>query len=255
MRKKRILSIFAAVAMAFYLAGCQSDKISTGQVELIDEESQQTTAVIEETTKESEQINSNTKNIVQTDEETQQVTNKTTDKTTDYDLFNYPVYPVPDGWSFEKICSLIEINGAPLKFPCTLEEFSNINNNITIEKPNDGLGFHDIYYNNINVGSLSFNNDTGISNFIRFNYYDDDTEECIDVMTFAGYTAEQEAEINNFMDENFNLSDDRSEFSSEDFYRKVYEFEQSDKKMEFTICFDDSKLYLIRIKLEELGNE
>ncbi|MCH5194435.1 MAG: M56 family metallopeptidase, partial [Oscillospiraceae bacterium] len=154
-------------------------------------------------------------------------------------------------WSFEKICSLIKIDGTPLKFPCTFEEISSINN-ITIEDPNDGLGFYDIYYNGTNVGLISFDKDTGTSRFISLYYYDDEAEENIDGLTFAGYSAEQETEINNFMDENFNISYDRSDLSAEDFYRKVYEFEQGNQKMEFTIDFDDSKLYLIRIRLDEI---
>ncbi|MCH5348921.1 MAG: hypothetical protein J1E40_06320 [Oscillospiraceae bacterium] len=215
MKKKQFISVIAAVTLC--LAGCYSD---------IDKELvEQSSSDIQQTTADTEQIN---------------------EETTDYDS---------DDWNFEKICALVEIDGTHLKFPCTLEEISNIDNNIIIENPDDGLGFYYIYYNNTNIGLISFDKGTGISKFILLYYYDDESEENIDGMTFAGYSAEQETEINNFMDETFKLSDDRSDLSVEDFYRKVYEFEQGNQKMEFTIVFNDSKLYLVRITLEDINNE
>ena len=214
MKKVHFISIILAAALC--LAGCYSD---------IDKELvEQSSSEIQQTTADTEQIK---------------------EETTDHDI---------DEWSFEKVCSLVEIDGTPLKFPCTLEEFSNISNNIITEK-SDGLGFYDIYYNDINVGLLGLNKDTGISRALLLYYYDDESEESIDGMTFAGYSAEQETEINNLLDKNFNISYDRSDFSVEYFYRKLYEFEQGNQKMEFAIVFNDSKLYLVRITLEDINNE
>ena len=139
-----------------------------------------------------------------------------------------------------------------MKFPCTFDEISNISDNIKVEKADTDFNYYDIYYGETNVGTISFKKDTGISDVIKCDYYNDDTDETIHEMTFAGYTAEQESEINDYLAENFTLSLESHSSSARNFYRKVYAFKNNNQKMELTICFENSKLYLIIITLKEI---
>ena len=161
-------------------------------------------------------------------------------------------YPASEEWSFEKICSLVEIDGTPLKFPCTLDEFLSHNDNIKAEKLDDIYNYYDIYCNDKNVGLLSIKKDTEISDYMRCDYYNNEEDEYINEMTFAGYTVEQESEINKFLDENFNVSYERSSPLVGSFYQRGYIFEQNNKILEFTVCFENSKLCLVIIKLDEI---
>ena len=125
MRKKRFLSLLAAVAVTFCLVGCRSDT-DTGHVELIDEVSQQITTVTEQ--------------IEQTSDLSEIKT----------------IEPPEDGWTLEQLNEVMYLNGKPFKLPCTLEDLGN---EYTVDDRNinkyTGYIHTTLYFNSIRIGQIT----------------------------------------------------------------------------------------------------
>ncbi len=225
--KHRILSIFVAIVVTLSLSACQNG--DTEQTATLSDSS------VSETGSEV------TTNV---DVETQ-----ASETTENYDPYDHPVYPLPEGWSFEKICGLVEIDGVSLPFPCTIEDIKNINN---IEVNSYDTNYYDIIYNNQYIGEISIDNEKNTSKYILLDFFDNETDNIIKEMTFASYNAEQGNEINNYIDENFDISYD---YRDNDDYMKVLIYENSNDKIKINFYFNNSALHLIFIQLEEIENE
>lgn len=93
--KKKILSIVAEFAVMLSHLACQAGDM--GQV-FQASDTVSSTAVISET-----------------------ITQDATETTTNDNTYNYPAYPLPYGWTFERICGLVQIDGETIKSTCTDE--------------------------------------------------------------------------------------------------------------------------------------
>ena len=209
---KRILSLFIAIVVTFSLSGCQSQSSN----ELIDS--------------------------VGSD-----ITTKTLEADEDYDPYNHPAYPLPDGWTFEKICGLIKIDGAPLTFPCTTENMEKMSDKILIGKPDEIYNYSDVFYNEENIGYLAINPETNECDFVYLSFWD---KACIKEMTFADFLFEQTGEIEAFMSENFTLSHEYYSSDADKAYFKIYKFEYDNKILEMKLLFSNDVLNTIFIKFE-----
>ena len=221
--KNRILSILAAFAVLVSFSACQAG--DTGQAPPLSE------AVVSEATK-------------------VEVTTQMSEVNEDYDPYDYPVYQLPEGWTFEKICGLVEIDGVSLPFPCTIEDIKKISNNIEVNSYD--TNYYGIIYNNQYIGEISIDNEKNTSKYILLDFSDNETDNIIKEMTFASYNAEQGNEINNYIDENFDISYD---YRDNDDYMKVLIYENSNDKIKINFYFNNSTLHLIFIQLEEIENE
>lgn len=172
-----------------------------------------------------------------------------------YDPNDIPAYKLPDNWTLEKVCSLIEIDGNPIKFPCTVEEFQKTAEGITVGEPDSVFGYCDIYYNDVKTGTFALDSEKQLSEFIYINFYDFENYNIINEMTFAGFTGENVDDINNFMNENCTVSseikynDDGSHMSL-----KTYVFDANDVnyKMELAYYHYNDDVYLAGIILKIL---
>lgn len=174
-----------------------------------------------------------------------------------YDPNDIPAYKLPDNWTLEKVCSLIEIDGNPIKFPCTVEEFQKTAEGITIENSDNIFGYCDIYYNDVKIGTFApdLDSENQLSEFIFIEYYDFENYNIISEMTFAGFTGENVDDINNFMDENFTVSsetkysDDGSHMSLRTY---VFDVKDVNYKMELAYYHYNDDVYLADILLKTL---
>lgn len=183
-------------------------------------------------------------------ETTQNVeTSYETEETTTTIVTDGASYPIPEGWSLEKISALVEYNGIPLKFPCTVDDFENIGNEIELVGFDEYRCLYYIYKNDANIIELVTKKDTGESITVFYRFENIDTNEIINEMTFAGYSAEQENEINSFLDENFNLSFEYYSPRANKFYMKSYSFElEGDRNVELRVSFRESKVIHILVQ-------
>lgn len=117
---KKLLSVFAALAVAVSLSGCQAG---------------QTDTVISETT----QI---------------EVITQTEKDYSDYEEF-------PEGWSAERVLNMISIDGHQLSFPCTVDDILALSEDFEVDehKINDMEKGAFLYYKDIEIGGLAYNND------------------------------------------------------------------------------------------------
>ena len=158
-------------------------------------------------------------------------------------------YPIPEGWSLEKISTLIEYNGIPLKFPCTVDDFENIDDEIELIDFNENRCLYHVNKNDVNIIQLVTKKDTGESISVLYRFENVNTNEVINEMTFAGYSSEQENEINSFLDENFNLSYEYYSPRANKFYMKSYSFElEGDRNVELRVSFRESKVIHILVQ-------
>ena len=166
---------------------------------------------------------------------------------------DYPAYPLPDGWTFEKICALVEIDGTSLIFPCTVEELENLNDKITVGEPDEVFNYCEFFYDDVSMGTIAINRETQLGEFIVFKT-DNYINENADKITFAGYTINQVNEINSFMEKNFIIS---SEYHDSYYGNSLKEWRINNDNINFVIRLQFEKSYLdgIFIKWKEIENE
>lgn len=204
--KKKLLSIFAALAVAVGMSACQTGETGQGS---------QSIEAVSSTTLASEST-------------------QTSETTTSYNPYDYPAYPLPEGWTFEKICNLFEIDGVPLSLKFTDKDFENINEKIEVKQEFHALESYTVYYDNEDIAAFeSLTDDELISRFIFG--YTDKNQEIIDSMTFAGYSLTEVEQIYSYMNENFTKSHEYIEDIERGTGFKVYVLESEDS--ELTIYF------------------
>ena len=172
-----------------------------------------------------------------------------TEETTTTIITDGAAHPIPEGWSLENICALVKYDGTPLKFPCTVNDLENIGDEIELIGFDENSCIYNVNKNDVNIIQLVTKKDTGESITVFYRFENIDTNEIISEMTFAGYSAKQENEINSFLDENFNLSFEYYSPRANKFYMKSYSFElEGDRNVELRVSFRESKVIHILVQ-------
>lgn len=153
------------------------------------------------------------------------------------------INPIPEGWSIEKIASLIEIDGAPLKFPCTPEGFESMSDKISLGQPDEYLNYCDIYYNNTNVGTLTLNLDSGYCDSLMI--YTDLIND-IGEINIKGYEIDKINIIIPYLDDCF-TENVNPELSSE--LHKVLQFNEGNNIFVFSFRHNNQEIEMIHFAL------
>ncbi|MCH5194481.1 MAG: hypothetical protein J1F11_11000 [Oscillospiraceae bacterium] len=147
MKKRYILSFFTAIAMAFCLAGCQSNAVGTVQTEQTNGENQNIITV-------AEQVDT----TISTENESEKYPLETEFKITEC--------------SFEDFTSDVEINDTKLAFPCSYKE---LNESFSIERPvywydeetqKYGYEYHVDYNDDMNI-IIEYHSDSSDENMLK----------------------------------------------------------------------------------------
>ena len=133
-------------------------------------------------------------------------TTTTAEFTEEIGVTEQTIEPIPEGWSVEKIAALIEIDGNPLKFPCTLEEFESLSEKITLGEPDEYFNYCDIYYDDVNIGTFALNRDSGYCDYIQFDINNFYTTSIVEIITFLDFQINDISNIGNFLDDNFDYT-------------------------------------------------
>ena len=221
MKKKRILNALSLLIAVCVTAGCNSEeeKITTAAPEVQDT----VTITTQTTTAASEQI----------------VAEKHT--------FN----PFTDNWNAEKIAALIEIDGKSLEFPCTPDEFEKQNENITLGELDIYTSFCDVYYNNVNIGSLLLNQDSGYCESIMI--YTDSLTEIGDISINKHKPNESEDIVSYFKD-NFsdNLNPEHFWEYVENYEHYVFQFLDDDDLFVISFVCNEEMIEMISVTLRTI---
>lgn len=138
-------------------------------------------------------------------------------------------YPMPEGWSMEKIAALIEIDGKPLKFPCTIEEFESMSEKIRVGEPDEYFNHYcKIFYNDIEIGVFDLNAESNMCELIDLFVYDFYNTEVIDAISFCGYKIDNAADTSAYLNSTLGCDDEFSADSG-NIFRKY--FQTADEKL------------------------
>ncbi len=178
---KRISLLLIAVIAALFLSGCGNSDGSGAATET----QQQTAAAVTSSVKDP------------------------ADESTGYNLDGIPAYPLPDGWTFEKIVNLVEIDGVQLSLLSDEDDFNNINKNIKAVRDENFKSYYDVFYKDESIISIRKIDEKKSDGKVLWGcilgYFGDDCE-IIDTVTFAGHSLRDIDGIFDFMDEKFILS-------------------------------------------------
>lgn len=203
--RNRFLSVLAACAVLFGMAGCQF-----GELEELPEAADGTvgTTGIDEAT-------------LPAETETSAEADSAADD-------GNPVYPLPEGWTFEKVCNLFEIDGVPLSLDFDVADFEAVNDKINLHEDEGDGQYNIMYYEDEWLLSFQKNGDEPIS-FFSFGYlYSSD--EVLDKLSFAGFKLTEMDEIYDYLDENFPLSYENSVTKS-----REYTFEKDGLRLKLDV--------------------
>ena len=221
MRNKNILKVLSLLAAICITAGCNGSVAS---------ETTTTTTAAQITT-------------AMTTEEVMEET----------DVSEETISPMPEGWSVEKIASLIEIDGNPLKFPCTPEEFESLSEKITLGEPDEYFNYCDIYYDDVNIGTFALNRDSGYCDYIQFDINNFYTTSIVEMITFLDFQINDISNIGNFLDDNF----DYTRTYTDEYGTTLRSYEHSDEEQCFVlkIVFTEKNIESLTFLLTEMeGN-
>lgn len=216
--KKHILKMLSVIIALCAVSGCKENA-----------ETEITTTIVAQTT-------------------TAATTAVTTKETIDE---KYTFQPFPDGWSAEKISALIEIDGIPLNFPCTADEFKSQNKNITLGELDIYTSFCDIFYNDVNIGSLYLNQDSGYCESVMI--YTDSLAEIGDISINKCKPSDIEA-IASYFNNNFSDNLNPEHFWEDDENYGHYVFQFLDGADLFVLSFVRNKEMIEMISISLRSN-
>lgn len=181
-----------------------------------------------------------------------QTTTATTAVTTKENIGEeYTFKPFPDGWSTEKISALIEIDGKPLEFPCTPDKLKSQNENITLGELDIYTSFCDIFYNDVNIGSLYLNQDSGYCESVMI--YTDSLAEIGDISINKCKPSDIEA-IASYFNDNFSDNSNPEHFWEDDENYGHYVFHFLDGADLFVLSFVRNKEMIEMISISLRSN-
>ena len=157
------------------------------------------------------------------------------------------IEPIPEGWSVEKIAALIEIDGNPLKFPCTPEEFESLSEKITLGEPDEYFNYCDIYYDDVNIGTFALSQDNKYCNAIHFDINNFYNTNIVNLITINYCKIDDARNINLYLDDNFkhnNISN-----SDNGFCFKNYLWDIDEQSFSLSLVFDGDKMESIALVL------
>ncbi len=178
---KRISLLLSAVIAALFLSGCGNSDGNGAATET----QQQTAAAVTTSVKDPAEANV-------------------------FEFDGIPAYPLPDGWTFEKIVNLVEIDGVQLSLLSDEDDFKNINKNIKKVKDKDLKSYYDVFYKDEGIMFIKKPDEKKADSKALWGCilgYSGDDREIIDALTFAGHSLRDIDGIFDFMDENFILSE------------------------------------------------
>lgn len=184
---------------------------------------------------------------VETTSATAEITTATAEFTEETEVTEQTMEPIPEGWSVEKIAALIEIDGNPLKFPCTPEEFESLSEKITLGEPDEYFNYCDIYYDDVNIGTFALNKDSG---------YCDSVMLYTDLLVDIGNVSINKCEIkkidiiSTYFNENFH-DNINQELSSEQ--HKVLQYLDDDYLFVFSFRYNEELIEMIHLALNNKG--
>ncbi|MDE7295199.1 MAG: hypothetical protein K2N72_12325 [Oscillospiraceae bacterium] len=148
MRYGKFLAVVLISALAFGTAGCSGDVSEVQQ--------EQTNAVNEKSTD---------------NEPRYRKAYNENGETCLIGAYDKIIPPFPNGWSGERINSMVSVDGYQLIFPCTVEDILNLSSDFRLDEDmqndyNDGRSFFQIWYKSYIELSGIFYNDTGIIQMI-----------------------------------------------------------------------------------------
>ena len=133
--KKKLLSIFAALAVVMGMSACQAGE--TGQDDFVSE----------------------------TEQSAEEITALEAEKDySDYEEF-------PEGWSAERVLNMVSIDGYQLSFPCTIDDILALSEDFEVKNEvshSENIKMADLLYNDIEVATIFYYNDFNI-HYIRIN--------------------------------------------------------------------------------------